>query len=92
MRGPGRREIGHGALAERALVPVIPTEDEFPYNDKARIRGAGVQWFQQPGQYMRKHVGAHGRRCPDQETRRRSGHGSCESTVMISLYLRTYRA
>lgn len=30
-RGPGRREIGHGALAERALVPVIPTEAEFPY-------------------------------------------------------------
>ncbi|MCL1855258.1 MAG: polyribonucleotide nucleotidyltransferase, partial [Clostridia bacterium] len=31
MRGPGRREIGHGALAERALEPVIPGEDEFPY-------------------------------------------------------------
>ena len=30
-RGPGRREIGHGALAERALVPVLPTEAEFPY-------------------------------------------------------------
>ncbi len=30
-RGPGRREIGHGALAERALVPVIPTVEEFPY-------------------------------------------------------------
>lgn len=30
-RGPGRREIGHGALAEKALVPVIPSEDEFPY-------------------------------------------------------------
>lgn len=30
-RGPGRREIGHGALAERALVPVIPSEAEFPY-------------------------------------------------------------
>ena len=30
-RGPGRREIGHGALAERALVPVLPTEEEFPY-------------------------------------------------------------
>lgn len=30
-RGPGRREIGHGALAERSLVPVIPTEQEFPY-------------------------------------------------------------
>ena len=31
MRGPGRREIGHGALAERALLPVIPKEEEFPY-------------------------------------------------------------
>ncbi|MCB7303542.1 polyribonucleotide nucleotidyltransferase [Bariatricus massiliensis] len=30
-RGPGRREIGHGALAERALIPVLPTEAEFPY-------------------------------------------------------------
>ena len=30
-RGPGRREIGHGALAERALLPVLPTVDEFPY-------------------------------------------------------------
>ncbi|MBP2025499.1 polyribonucleotide nucleotidyltransferase [Peptoniphilus stercorisuis] len=31
VRGPGRREIGHGALAEKALVPVIPSEEEFPY-------------------------------------------------------------
>ena len=31
VRGPGRREIGHGALAERALVPVIPSQEEFPY-------------------------------------------------------------
>jgi polyribonucleotide nucleotidyltransferase len=31
MRGPGRREIGHGALAERALTPLIPTEEAFPY-------------------------------------------------------------
>ena len=31
-RGPGRREIGHGALAERALLPVIPSEEEFPYS------------------------------------------------------------
>lgn len=31
MRGPGRREIGHGALAERALIPVLPSEEEFPY-------------------------------------------------------------
>ncbi len=31
MRGPGRREVGHGALAERALAPMIPSEDKFPY-------------------------------------------------------------
>lgn len=31
VRGPGRREIGHGALAERALIPVIPSEEDFPY-------------------------------------------------------------
>ena len=34
-RGPGRREIGHGALAERALIPVLPTEEEFPYSIRA---------------------------------------------------------
>lgn len=32
MRGPGRREIGHGSLAERALVPVLPSVEEFPYS------------------------------------------------------------
>ena len=31
LRGPGRREVGHGALAERAIVPLLPSEDEFPY-------------------------------------------------------------
>jgi polyribonucleotide nucleotidyltransferase len=31
LRGPGRREVGHGALAERALLPVVPSEEEFPY-------------------------------------------------------------
>ena len=34
-RGPGRREIGHGALAERALVPVLPSKEEFPYAIRA---------------------------------------------------------
>ncbi len=34
-RSPGRREIGHGALAERALIPVLPTEEEFPYAIRA---------------------------------------------------------
>ena len=31
MRGPGRREVGHGALAEKAMMPVLPSKDEFPY-------------------------------------------------------------
>ncbi len=31
LRGPGRREIGHGALAEKALEPMIPSKEEFPY-------------------------------------------------------------
>ncbi|MBI2637010.1 MAG: polyribonucleotide nucleotidyltransferase, partial [Parcubacteria group bacterium] len=31
LRGPGRREIGHGALAEKALIPVLPSKEEFPY-------------------------------------------------------------
>ena len=31
LRGPGRREIGHGALGERALYPIIPDEKDFPY-------------------------------------------------------------
>lgn len=35
LRGPGRREIGHGALAERAIIPVLPTEEEFPYTIRA---------------------------------------------------------
>ena len=39
-RGPGRREIGHGALAERALVPVIPSVEEFPY--AIRVVSAGL--------------------------------------------------
>jgi polyribonucleotide nucleotidyltransferase len=34
LRGPGRREIGHGALAERALLPLMPTEDQFPYTTR----------------------------------------------------------
>ena len=35
LRGPGRREIGHGALAERAIAPIIPAQDEFPYTIRA---------------------------------------------------------
>jgi polyribonucleotide nucleotidyltransferase len=44
----GRREIGHGALAERALLPVVPTEEEFPYtirlSPKSSVPAAAPQW------------------------------------------------
>ena len=39
-RGPGRREIGHGALAERALLPVLPSEEEFPYAETFESNGS----------------------------------------------------
>ena len=42
-RSPGRREIGHGALAERALLPVIPSEEEFPYTIRLVSEGAEFQ-------------------------------------------------
>ena len=43
MRGPKRRDIGHGALAERALPPTIPGEEEFPYVAAHRLRDARVE-------------------------------------------------
>ena len=43
MRGPKRREIGHGMLAERALVPVLPSKEEFAYTHPHRVRRAVVQ-------------------------------------------------
>ena len=42
-RGPGRREIGHGALAEKALVPVLPSEEEFPYAETFESNGSTSQ-------------------------------------------------
>ncbi len=43
MRGPKRREIGHGALAEKAVLPVIPTTEQFPYALPPGVRGALLQ-------------------------------------------------
>ena len=56
MRGPGRREIGHGALAERALVPVLPDADEFPYTIRLVSRGAVLQRLDLDGQRLRQHL------------------------------------
>ena len=70
-RGPGRREIGHGALAERALLPVIPSVEEFPYNDPPRFRGALLERLHLAGLGLRLHAGADGRRRADQGAGRR---------------------
>jgi polyribonucleotide nucleotidyltransferase len=55
MRGPGRREIGHGALAERALVPVIPSPEEFPYTIRVVSEVLESNVFQLDGQRLRQH-------------------------------------
>ena len=50
IRGPGRREIGHGALAERSVKPVLPDPNEFPYTDPHHLRHPGVERLQLDGQ------------------------------------------
>ena len=75
MRGPGRREIGHGALAERALVPVLPSHEEFPYVIRLVSRVRDVQRLDLDGLDLRLDAGAHGRRRADQGAGRRRGDG-----------------
>ena len=66
MRGPGRREIGHGALAERALLPVLPPKDEFPYTHAPDERSARIQRIVVDGVGLRFDARAHGCRRADQ--------------------------
>ena len=75
MRGPKRRDIGHGALAERALVPVVPTVDEFPYtirvvSDILESNGSSLD-----GLGLRLVAVADGRRRADQGAGGRRGDG-----------------
>ncbi len=65
MRGPKRRDIGHGALAERALLPVIPDEEDVPLHDPHRLRGSRVQRFELDGLGLRLDARADGRRRAD---------------------------
>ena len=60
-RGPGRREIGHGALAERALLPVIPPVEEFPYAYRLVSEVVSSNGSTLPGLHLRLHPGADGR-------------------------------
>ncbi len=70
-RGPGRREIGHGALAERALDPVIPSEAEFPYCIRLVSEVLSSNGSHLSGRDLRLYAGAYGRGCSHQGSRRR---------------------
>ena len=76
LRGPGRREIGHGALAERALLPVIPDEEAFPVHDSRRFRHSRIQRIVLDGDRLRRNAGADGCRRTDQGAGRRRRDGS----------------
>ena len=70
MRGPGRREIGHGHLAERALVPVLPPKEEFPYTLRLMSEVLESNGIVVDGVGVRQHARAHGCGRADQRTRR----------------------
>ncbi len=60
--GPGRREIGHGALAERSIEPMIPAELDFPYTIRVHVGNHGVQRLDFDGHGVRRDVVVAGRR------------------------------
>jgi len=64
MRGPGRREIGHGALAEKALLPLMPQKEEFPYG-QGSFRNSLFQRLFFHGFGLRLQLGFNGRRSAD---------------------------
>ena len=76
MGAPKRREVGHGALAERALLPVIPSEDEFPYAIRVVSENPRVQWLVFHGFHLRFHAGADGCGRAHQGPGLRHRHGS----------------
>ena len=67
IRGPGRREIGHGALAERSVKPVLPAGGGFPLHDPHHLRHPGVERLQFDGHGLRFDAGPDGRRRADQQ-------------------------
>ena len=68
-RSPGRREIGHGNLAERALIPRPARSGRVPVYHPLRFRGPVLQRLHLPGVHLRLHAGSDGRRCAHQGTR-----------------------
>ena len=75
MRGPKRRDIGHGALAQRALEPMIPPARGLPVHDPDRLRDARVERLVVDGLGLRLDPRAPGRGCADQGARRRNRDG-----------------
>ena len=72
---PKRREIGHGFLAERALVPVLPSREEFPYAIRQVSEALGIQRLDVDGLRLRLHPVAAERRCAPQGPGRRHRDG-----------------
>ena len=56
MRSTGRREIGHGALAEKALMPVLPSKEEFPLHDPSGFGSLSIQRIVFNGRHLRIHL------------------------------------
>src|SRR5215207_4568277 len=73
LRGPGRREVGHGALAERSLFPLIPAEEQFPYT--VRVVSDILESIVFDGVRMWRLVGNDGCRRSAQDARGRRGNG-----------------
>ena len=67
IRGPGRREIGHGALAERSVAPILPNPEEFPYTICADFDILESNGSSSMASRLRCHAGLDGRRRANQE-------------------------
>ena len=78
MRGPGRREIGHGALAERSLTAVIPDEKTVPVHVASSQRHSRVERIELDGYGLRRDAGLDGCGGSDGNTHRGNRHGSGE--------------
>ena len=76
-RGPGRREIGHGALAEKALVPVLTIKRRIPICNKSCIRSIIIKWINITSKYMWKYISINGCWCTNKKTSCRNINRAC---------------
>ena len=83
LRGAGRREIGHGALAERAVAAVLPVGRRLAVRDARRLRHSGVERFVVDGHRLRRSAVADGRGRSAQGSGRRRGDGPGEGRRQV---------